>query len=118
MKKILLILTIGLIGCYHEPQSVEETSAPGNFQIEYLFEKDGIKMYRFFDGGHSHYFTTNGETITEQQNGKITYEESIKAKYHMSDDDYQILVGPPGHDIDSDDNIKPFVKKKESGKKF
>ena len=106
MKKILLILTIGLVGCYHEPQSVEETSAPGNFQIEYLFEKDGIKMYRFFDGGHSHYFTTNGETITEQTSGKTSYEERIKTKYHMSDSEYHAIAEPPGHEVECEEYKK------------
>lgn len=81
MKKLLLLLSITLVGCIHEPQSVEHTGKNDDFQVEYLFEKDGVKMYRFRDGGHYHYFTTVGETITEQQNGKTTYEERIKTKY-------------------------------------
>jgi hypothetical protein len=83
MKRILValsILTIALTGCYNDPQSVEHTGKDDKFQIEYLFEKDGIKMYRFMDGSHYHYFTTQGETMSMQQNGKTTYEERITNK--------------------------------------
>lgn len=83
MKKILLLLSITLVGCYNDPQSIEHTGKDDKFQIEYLFEKDGIKMYRFIDGSHYHYFTTNGETTTIQQSGKTNYEETIKTKAPM-----------------------------------
>ena len=69
-----------LYGCLGEPQSTENTGKNGEFHIEYLFEKDGIKMYRFYDGGRFHYFTTNGETMTEQTSGDTHYEERIKTK--------------------------------------
>jgi hypothetical protein len=84
MKKFF-ILFVGLTmlyGCIHEPQSVEHTGKDDKFEIEYLFEKDGIKMYRFYDGGHYHYFTTGGQTITEQQSGKTTYEERINNNFN------------------------------------
>lgn len=81
MKKLLLILLIATMsGCFNEPQSIEHTGKDDKFQIEYLFEKDGIKMYRFMDGSHYHYFTTNGETMSEQQNGKTSYEERIETR--------------------------------------
>ena len=92
MKKVLLILSISLVGCYNEPQSIEHTGVDNRVQIDFLFEKDGIKMYRFMDGGHSHYFTTNGETMTTQHSGKTSYEERIKTKYHMSDSEYHAIV--------------------------
>ena len=42
-----------------------------------MFEKDGVKVYRFYDGKY-HYFTTNGETISNKKNGKSDYDENIK----------------------------------------
>ena len=99
MKKILFaILTTTLFGCYKEPQSVEHTGKGDSFEIEYLFEKNGVKMYRFYDGGLYHYFTTTGETITEQSTGKTSYEEKIKSKYHMSDSEYHAIAELPGHE--------------------
>ena len=77
---ILFISLTMLYGCLGEPQSIENTGKNGDFHIEYLFEKDGIKMYRFYDGGRLHYFTTSGETMTEQSVGETTYEERIKTK--------------------------------------
>ncbi len=80
MKKLLIVLLLGLTGCYNEPQSIEHTGKDDKFEVEYLFEKDGIKVYRFYDGGNAHYFTTGGETMTEQQSGKTSYEERISSQ--------------------------------------
>jgi hypothetical protein len=86
MKKgILRAFFVGgillLVGCLNEPESTESTGKDGNIKVEYLFEKDGIKIYRFYDNGLYHYFTSNGETMTEQSTGKSTYEERIKSNY-------------------------------------
>lgn len=80
MKKILGLLLAGVLltGCYKDPQS--STTVGNGFQVEFLFEKDGIKVYRFFDGGHYHYFTTTGETINTQHYGKTKYDENIENK--------------------------------------
>lgn len=79
MKKILLVLTIAVVtltSCYKRAQV---TSTEGNgFEVEFLFEKDNIKVYRFFDGGRYHYFTNKGETISTHTEGKYNYEENIK----------------------------------------
>lgn len=81
MKQILTLLAIiTLTGCYNEPQSIDRVGKNDKFEVEFLFEKDGIKMYRFVDGSHYHYFTTQGETISTQTSGKATYEERIKIK--------------------------------------
>lgn len=85
MKKIisLLIIIALFAGCYGDPK---EKIQNGNFEVQYLFEQDGCKVYRFFDGGRAVYFsnckgkmqtdvttnnkqtsTYNVETITTQQ---------------------------------------------------
>ena len=90
MKKTLAIwivfITLGAMlfgACTNEPMSKERVGKDDGFEVEYLFEKDGVKMYRFYDGMHFHYFTSRGETITTQQNssGKTTtyHEENIKS---------------------------------------
>lgn len=78
MKKIILVVLVGLMfsGCYNDAQSSEILG--NGFQVEYLFEKDGVKMYRFIDGGRTYYFTSKGETISVQSNGKSTWGENIK----------------------------------------
>lgn len=81
MKKLVLVLLIGLliVSCGNEPVS---KSLEGNdIEVEFMFEKDGVKVYRFYDGRY-HYFTTRGETITTQTSGsnsnKKYYDENIK----------------------------------------
>ena len=78
MKKLLLILILGLTitSCEHDPISSSKEGL--DMEVDLLFEKDGIKMYRFFDNGHFHYYTNRGETISTQQSGKTTYQENIK----------------------------------------
>jgi hypothetical protein len=90
MKKTLAIyiafIMVGAIifgACSNDPMSKERLGKDDVFEVEYLFEKDGVKVYRFEDGGRYHYFTTKGETISTQQNssGKTTtyHEENIKS---------------------------------------
>lgn len=69
-----LVSSLLLSSCYHEPQSTVVTD--NEIKIEFLFEHEGIRMYRFNDG-HYHYFTSQGTTITSQPNGKSSYEEII-----------------------------------------
>lgn len=84
MKKIIslyvIVITLGAIifgACTNEPMSKEKLGKDDAIEVEFLFEKDGIKMYRFYDAGHLHYFTTRGETISVQTTGKQTYSENI-----------------------------------------
>ena len=83
MKKIigLLLISITLVSCYGN--GIEKTKTNNDdYDVTYLFEKDGIKVYRFYDGLNYHYFTSCGETISTQTNrsGKNTNyrEENIK----------------------------------------
>ena len=68
------VLAVASVG--NKPQST--TVEGNNFEVEYLFEKDGVKVYRFLDKGHYRYFTTLGETMTVQHNGKSNCTENIK----------------------------------------
>lgn len=88
MKKVFLFLfvTVLLTSCYKDPQSSEKTGI--DIQVDFLFEKDGVKVYRFFDGGHAHYFTTQGETISPQKSGKSEYDENIKTPQVPYDKQY------------------------------
>jgi hypothetical protein len=86
MKKTLAIyivlMTLGVMifgACSNEPMSKEQLGKDDGFEVEYLFEKDGVKVYRFWDVGRYHYFTTKGETISVQTEGKVTYKENISS---------------------------------------
>lgn len=76
MKKntILLLLSIFLIsGCEDcggprgEPRPVHAANKGENYDVRLLFEVDGVKVYRFYDGeGHVYFTNTNGITRTER----------------------------------------------------
>jgi hypothetical protein len=48
-----------------------ERFSPSNnesYNVDYLFEHDGCKVYRFFDRGHYVYFTNcTGETVSMEE---------------------------------------------------
>ncbi len=91
MKTILLVLLIvaGFVGCSHRKPATE-TISNGNYEVEFLFEQDGCKMYRFDDGVRYVYWCNcegkvNADYETHQSNGKTsstTYhkEETITTK--------------------------------------
>jgi hypothetical protein len=74
---LLLLISITFVSCYGDGIEKLKTNND-DYSVTYLFEKDGIKVYRFYDGTHYHYFTSQGETITTQQSGKTDYQENIK----------------------------------------
>ena len=86
MKGILTFYTIIIVlgamifgACRNEPMSKERLGKDDGFEVEYLFEKDGVKVYRFYDNGYTHYFTTQGETISVHRVNKNTiHKENIK----------------------------------------
>jgi hypothetical protein len=73
MKKLaLLSITLLLSSCVGEGIEVTDTNND-EYHVTYLFEKDGIKVYRFSDGMRDHYFTTGGQTISTHKSGKHNY---------------------------------------------
>jgi hypothetical protein len=79
MKKIigLILISITLVSCMGD--GIEKSKTNNDYyDVTYLFEKDGVKVYRFSDGIRSHYFTTGGQTMTTQTEGKTDYQENIK----------------------------------------
>jgi hypothetical protein len=77
MKYLTLVAALLLTSCINDPISKEQLGKDDGFEVEYLFEKDGIKIYRFLDNGRYHYFTTGGTTMSTYQSNKQTYTEDI-----------------------------------------
>lgn len=49
-------------GCNGKGEQIIPNETNDNFNVEFLFEVDGVKVYRFEDRGKSIYFTnTNGK---------------------------------------------------------
>lgn len=74
---IAILLSVVFVGCTKPGHSVIPNDNKADFEIEYLFECDGVKMYRFYDNGHYRYFTTG--------NGRMTNSLDVHGK-HLVDD--------------------------------
>ncbi len=67
MTKLLasLFITFGVTACF--PGIPLQTGASGNnrtYEVSYLFEHDGCRIYRFYDMGNYVYFTTKGDVTS------------------------------------------------------
>lgn len=49
MKYLLFVFILALGSCNNQ-KPAKETIVNGDYKIEFLFEHDGCKMYRFYDG--------------------------------------------------------------------
>ncbi len=84
MKKLIICL-LALVTC-NKPYQECRNSTNDNFQVELLFEVDGVRVYRFEDGARSRYFASSGTVMSEHRRqcfaGKSyhykTYEDDIQ----------------------------------------
>ena len=73
---IAIVFLSILSSCKKEAQS---STTSGNFKVEFLFEIDGCKVYRFYDGGYAKYFTTReGSVISTEKHGRSTVNSTIE----------------------------------------
>lgn len=88
MNAFRLIFTLVLL-CSCESRVISESKTNNkNYNVELLFEFDGIKLYRFHDQGRYHYFTSNGQAISHQTRTQVigkqihhrSYDENISEK--------------------------------------
>lgn len=64
MRYLLLLLL--LVGCEHKALHVSGTNNV-EYQVGFLFEHDGCKVYRFYDEGHRYFVKCeNGSTSTHR----------------------------------------------------
>lgn len=76
MKTIIfLALVLILSACRYESQSTEKKT--NGIEVELLFEHDGCKVYRFYDGRTVYYTDCRGTTQSSYQSGKTTYYSDV-----------------------------------------
>lgn len=81
LAKMLLVavLFFSVTSCKEEAQSSVQN---GNFQLEFLFEQNGCKMYRFKDGGRYVYWSDcQGKTQSDYNTntGKSTVRHDFES---------------------------------------
>ena len=75
--------TLTITGCAKGSIGIHQTNN-SNFTVEFLFEYDGCRVYRFDDNGATHYFTkcvNSSESSTLQNLDKDTNAEDNKTSY-------------------------------------
>lgn len=81
MKRLLLPILLALGGCLKAPVAMTGTTNP-KMPVDLLFEHDGIKVYRFEDGGRAIYFTdARGATdwnVTHSSKSSYTTHERVE----------------------------------------
>lgn len=75
MKKFIFLLafvfSLVLTGCKKAGTKVQTGGEKHDFDVQFLFETDGVKVYRFFDGGDYIYFTNTSGTTSYMTGSKF-----------------------------------------------
>lgn len=62
---VFLFFFIGVTSCFSSrPLRVTQSENNATYNVSYLFEHDGCKVYRFYDNGNYVYFTTLGDVTS------------------------------------------------------
>ncbi len=98
LKYILLaFVAILMCGCYKDPNigSVPVDIQPDstlNYDVKFLFEVEGVRVYRFFDNGNCIYFTnTTGRTSYDytRVGGNIVTTEHVETICNGNSEKYE-----------------------------
>ncbi|SUE33653.1 DUF4884 domain-containing protein [Rikenella microfusus] len=78
-KALLIILAAGLLGCVKSGKVMRPNDGNRNYSPKFLFEVDGVRVYRFYDGGRYIYFTnsTGRVSYTISRRGDIRHVETL-----------------------------------------
>lgn len=90
MKKIILLLvlvsSLMLTACEKAGTPLQTNGAKHEFDVQLLFEVDGVKVYRFFDLGEYIYFT-NANGKTSYVTGSKVSERKTSLNNRLENDD-------------------------------
>lgn len=74
MKKtifyLMVLSTLFLTGC--AGKAIKTTPAGEGYKVDFLFEVDGVRVYRFQDAGDYIYFSSKSSTFERKKNGDST----------------------------------------------
>lgn len=74
ISRLILVITVATItvACsVQKPLTIVKPENNATYKVEYLFEHDGCKVYRFFDYGNYVYFTNCTGNATTFSNDSI-----------------------------------------------
>lgn len=79
MRNIILVCcsVFALLGCTKEAVSTNSTNN-SEVKVELLFQHEGVKVYRFYDGGRRIYYTDARGKVEYNTGGKNNVTHSIE----------------------------------------
>ena len=81
LKILTLVFLMGVMSCsFQKPISIKKSENNDTYKVEYLFEHEGIKVYRFRDYGNYVYFTNCNSDITVAGNDSTKNITTISRK--------------------------------------
>lgn len=86
---VLIIVLVTMPCCsaiYRFPVTTEAPANNLSYRVDYLFEHDGCKVYRFYDMGHYVYFTNCRGEVTNIKNDSTA--ERVTNSVRITYDDY------------------------------
>lgn len=79
---VLLILVFFLLtSCFAKPIARQIPQNNTTYQVDYLFEHDGCKVYRFYDIGEYVYFTNCSGNVTAHSKDSSGQKRIVNAIY-------------------------------------
>lgn len=89
MKKVVLFFALALLcGCAKKGNPTPVFGQEDDYCVEFLFEADGVKVYRFRDAGRYVYFTNTVGKVEYTKiysNGKTHYKEEVETICNKSE---------------------------------
>ena len=90
MKKFIFlfafVFSMFLTGCEKAGTPAQTDGAKHDFDVQFLFEVEGVKVYRFFDAGEYIYFTNCNGTTSYNTSGKYS-ERKTSLNNRLENDD-------------------------------
>lgn len=74
----MLFCSMFLFGCEERPLRTDRTENPG-VAVDLLTQHDGCNIYRFTDGGRSHYFVKCADTKTVSTDSTVPEGKTTRA---------------------------------------
>jgi len=82
----LLISFLFLSFCYASvPIKAEKPENNKTYEVDYLFEHDGCKVYRFYDKGNYVYFTNCEGTVTSIEKDSVETRVMNQVRVELTD---------------------------------
>ncbi|MBK9735850.1 MAG: DUF4884 domain-containing protein [Saprospiraceae bacterium] len=76
----ILLGLFGIYSCYRKPIYTVSTENNKEYEVSYLFEHEGCKVYRFFDGQNPVYFTNCDGNVTYKSDSLRTIQNTTSRK--------------------------------------